>query len=119
MPIILKGILHPADAQQAMEFGVDGIIVSNHGDRQVDGAIGALEALPAICEVVQDRIPVLMDSGIRRGSDVIKAIALGAKAVLVGRPHMYGLAVAGQQGAKEVLQNIVADPRYHSRTCKI
>ena len=83
MPIILKGILHPADAQQAMEFGVDGIIVSNHGDRQVDGAIGALEALPAICEVVQDRIPVLMDSGIRRGSDVIKAIALGAKAVLV------------------------------------
>src|SRR5699024_8947653 len=82
---------------------------SNHGGRQVDGAIAALDALPEICEVIQDKIPVLMDSGIRRGSDIIKAMALGAKAVLVGRPCMYGLAVAGERGVKEVLQNMIAD----------
>jgi lactate 2-monooxygenase len=109
LPILLKGILHPEDAALAIEHGVDGIIVSNHGGRQVDGAIGALEALPSICEVVQERVPVLMDSGIRRGSDVIKAMALGAEAVLVGRPAMYGLAVAGEQGVKEVLRNMIAD----------
>ncbi len=109
LPIILKGILHPDDAELAIEHGVDGIIVSNHGGRQVDGAIGALDALPLICDVVQDRIPVLMDSGIRRGSDVIKAMALGAKAVLIGRPVMYGLAVGGEQGVKEVFRNIIAD----------
>lgn len=93
----------------ALEQGVDGIIVSNHGGRQVDGAIGALDALPRVCEVVQGQIPVLMDSGIRRGSDVMKAMALGAAAVLVGRPAMYGLAVAGQRGVKEVLTNLLAD----------
>src|SRR5699024_3449879 len=109
LPIILKGILHPDDAKRALEYDVDGIIVSNHGGRQVDGAIGALEALPAICEVVQDEIPVLMDSGIRRGTDIIKAMALGAKAVLVGRPFMYGLAVAGQKGVRTVMQNMLAD----------
>ncbi|WP_099159189.1 lactate 2-monooxygenase [Virgibacillus ndiopensis] len=109
LPILLKGILHPDDAKLALGYGVDGIIVSNHGGRQVDGAIGALEALPQVCEIVQDKIPVLMDSGIRRGSDVVKAMALGAKAVLVGRPCMYGLAVAGQRGVKEVLQNLIAD----------
>lgn len=109
LPIILKGILHPDDAKLALEHGVDGLIVSNHGGRQVDGSIGALDALPLVCDVVQDKIPVLMDSGIRRGSDVIKALALGAKAVLVGRPCMYGLAVAGEKGVKEVLQNMVAD----------
>ncbi|PWA05733.1 alpha-hydroxy-acid oxidizing enzyme [Pueribacillus theae] len=109
LPILLKGILHPDDAKQALESGVDGLIVSNHGGRQVDGAIGALDALPLICDVVQERIPVLFDSGIRRGSDVLKAVALGAKAVLVGRPCMYGLAVAGQQGVKSVLKNIIAD----------
>ncbi|MBZ5200797.1 alpha-hydroxy-acid oxidizing protein [Planomicrobium chinense] len=109
LPILLKGILHPDDAELAMRHGVDGIIVSNHGGRQVDGAIGALDALPAVCEAVQGRIPVLMDSGIRRGSDVIKALALGASAVLIGRPAMYGLAVAGEQGVKEVLRNMIAD----------
>lgn len=109
LPILLKGILHPEDAQLAMEHGVDGIIVSNHGGRQVDGAISALDALPLICDVVRDEIPVLMDSGIRRGSDVVKALALGARAVLVGRPCMYGLAVAGEQGVHEVLRNLLAD----------
>ncbi|CAM3168426.1 lactate 2-monooxygenase [Filibacter tadaridae] len=109
LPIVLKGILHPDDAKLAIEHGVDGIIVSNHGGRQVDGAIGALDALPLVCDAVQGQIPVLMDSGIRRGSDVIKALALGAKAVLVGRPCMYGLAVAGEKGVKAVLQNMIAD----------
>src|SRR5699024_9502960 len=109
LPIILKGILHPDDAKRALEYDVDGIIVSNHGGRQVDGAIGALEALPAICEVVQDDIPVLMDSGIRRGTDIIKAMALGAKAALVGRPLMYGLAVAEQEGVRTVMQHMLAD----------
>ncbi|MDY0394358.1 alpha-hydroxy acid oxidase [Virgibacillus halophilus] len=109
LPLILKGILHPEDAKLAIKHGADGIIVSNHGGRQVDGAIGALHALPKICDVVQDKIPILMDSGIRRGSDIIKAMALGAKAVLVGRPAMYGLAAAGEQGVKEVLRNMVAD----------
>ncbi len=109
LPIILKGIMHPDDAKMALEKGVDGIIVSNHGGRQVDGAVGALEALPEVAEAVGDEVPVLMDSGIRRGSDIMKAMALGAKAVLVGRPLMYGLAVAGQKGVKEVLQNMLAD----------
>ncbi|MFD1864436.1 lactate 2-monooxygenase [Planococcus chinensis] len=109
LPILLKGILHPEDARLAIEHGVDGIIVSNHGGRQVDGSISALEALPLVCEAVDGRIPVLMDSGIRRGSDVIKAMALGAQAVLIGRPAMYGLAVAGEQGVKEVLRNMIAD----------
>ncbi|GGC95548.1 L-lactate 2-monooxygenase [Thalassobacillus devorans] len=109
LPIVLKGILHPDDAKRALEYGADGVIVSNHGGRQVDGAVGALDALPGVCGVIQDKIPVLMDSGIRRGSDIIKAMALGAKAVLVGRPCMYGLAAAGQQGVQEVLQNMIAD----------
>ena len=109
LPIILKGIMHPDDAKMALEKGVDGIIVSNHGGRQVDGAVGALEVLPEVAEAVGDKVPVLMDSGIRRGSDIMKAMALGAKAVLVGRPLMYGLAVAGQKGVKEVLQNMLAD----------
>jgi L-lactate dehydrogenase (cytochrome) len=86
LPILLKGVLHPDDAKLAMEHGIDGIIVSNHGGRQVDGSISALEALPQIVDTVQEKMPVMMDSGIRRGSDVLKAIALGATAVLVGRP---------------------------------
>ncbi|WLR60013.1 lactate 2-monooxygenase [Guptibacillus hwajinpoensis] len=109
LPIILKGILHPDDAKLAIKYGADGIIVSNHGGRQVDGAIAALDALPAIVEAVENHIPVLMDSGIRRGADVFKAIALGAEAVLVGRPCMYGLAVGGENGVKQVLSNLVAD----------
>lgn len=109
LPIILKGILHPDDAKLALKHNVDGIIVSNHGGRQVDGAISALEALPLIYEVTKGEIPLLMDSGIRRGSDIIKALALGAEAVLVGRPCMYGLAVHGEEGVKAVLQHLIAD----------
>jgi lactate 2-monooxygenase len=109
LPILLKGILHPDDAKLALEHGMDGVIVSNHGGRQVDGAIPAIDALPEIVEAVQDRIPVLMDSGIRRGSDILKALSLGAKAVLVGRPYMYGLALAGEEGVKQVLRNLIAD----------
>lgn len=109
LPILLKGILHPDDAKLAIKHGADGIIVSNHGGRQVDGAVAALDALPRVLRAVGDEVPVLMDSGIRRGSDIFKALALGAKAVLVGRPCMYGLAVAGERGVKTVLENLVAD----------
>lgn len=109
LPILLKGVLHPDDAKQALEYGVDGIIVSNHGGRQVDGAVSSLDALPPIVEAVGKELPVLMDGGIRRGADVIKALSLGAEAVLVGRPCMYGLAVAGEQGVHEVLRNLLAD----------
>lgn len=109
LPIILKGILHPEDAKLALEHGVDGVIVSNHGGRQVDGAIPAIDALPEIVDVIRDEIPVLMDSGIRRGSDIVKALALGAKAVLLGRPYMYGLALAGEEGVKQVIRNLIAD----------
>ncbi len=109
LPIVLKGILHPDDARKAMDFGMDGIIVSNHGGRQVDGSISTIEALPKITEVVNGKIPVLMDSGIRGGADAFKAIALGAKAVCIGRPYVYGLSIAGQQGVYEVLRNFMTD----------
>ncbi|RAL63239.1 hypothetical protein DID88_004317 [Monilinia fructigena] len=108
-PIVLKGIQHPDDAREAVKAGVDGIVVSNHGGRQLDGAIGSLEMLPEISEAVGDKLTILFDSGIRTGVDVIKALSLGAKAVLVGRPAIYGLAVGGKQGAKQVLQGILAD----------
>jgi len=108
LPIVLKGILHPDDAQKAMDHGVDGIIVSNHGGRQVDGAIGALDALPEIVDKVPN-MPVLFDSGIRHGADMVKALALGAKAVLLGRPYVYGLAVDGENGVKHVVQRLLAD----------
>lgn len=109
LPIILKGILHPEDAQKAIDNGIDGIIVSNHGGRQVDGAISTIEALPKIVKSVNGQIPVLMDSGVRGGADMFKAIALGAKAVCIGRPFVYGLAVAGQKGVEEVINNFKAD----------
>jgi isopentenyl diphosphate isomerase/L-lactate dehydrogenase-like FMN-dependent dehydrogenase len=109
LPILLKGIQHPDDAKLAVEHGVDGIIVSNHAGRQVDNAIGALDALPAVVAAVNGRIPVLFDSGVRSGADVFTALALGASAVLVGRPYAYGLAIAGEAGAQEVLRNIIAE----------
>jgi lactate 2-monooxygenase len=109
LPILLKGILHPDDALKALDAGMDGIIVSNHGGRQVEGAIAALDALPGIAKVVGERAPVLFDSGIRCASDVIKAIALGAQAVLLGRPYLWGLALGGEQGVREVLANFLAD----------
>src|SRR5262249_8238696 len=92
LPILLKGVLHADDARRAVDLGVDGIVVSNHGGRQVDGAIASIDALPPVVAAVGDRVPVLLDSGIRGGADVFKALALGARAVLIGRPYCYGLA---------------------------
>ena len=109
LPIILKGIQQADDASRALDHGVDGIVVSNHGGRQIDGAVGSLDALPPIVATVGGRIPVLFDSGIRSGADVFKAIALGANAVLLGRPYAYGLAVAGETGACEVIRNVIAE----------
>ena len=102
-PLVLKGILSPNEARLAVEHGVDGIIVSNHGGRQLDGAIAGLDALPAIVEAVGGRIPVLVDGGIRRGADVVKALALGASACLIARPQLWGLAMAGEAGVAHVL----------------
>ena len=109
LPILLKGILHPEDAIMAAANGIDGIIVSNHGGRQVDGSIAAIDALPGVITAVDGQIPVLMDSGIRGGADMFKALALGAKAVCLGRPYIYGLAIAGSRGVQEVLKNTMAD----------
>ena len=109
LPILVKGIQHVDDAREAAARGVDGIVVSNHGGRQVDGAIASLDALPPIAEAVGDDLTVLFDSGIRGGSDIIKALALGADAVLLGRPYIWGLALEGQQGVETVLKMILAD----------
>jgi isopentenyl diphosphate isomerase/L-lactate dehydrogenase-like FMN-dependent dehydrogenase len=109
LPILLKGILHPDDARMAVDHGMEGVIVSNHGGRQLDGAVAALDALPGVAEAVGDRVVVLFDSGIRRGADVFKAMALGARCVLLGRPYCYGLAVGGEQGVRDVLKNLLAD----------
>lgn len=109
LPIVLKGVLHPDDAREAVERGVDGLVVSNHGGRQVDGAIPALDALPTVVEAVDGEIPVLFDSGIRRGADAFRAIALGADAVLLGRPYAFGLGVGGEDGVRAVLDNFLAD----------
>ena len=109
LPILLKGIQHPEDARLAVEHGVDGIVVSTHGGRQVDGALGSLDSLPRVVAAVDGRIPVLLDSGIRGGADVFKALALGARAVLIGRPYVYGLALAGEEGVRSVLKNFAAD----------
>ena len=102
--LILKGVLHPDEASQAVKHGVDAIIVSNHGGRQLNGAIASFRALPAVVQAVNGAIPVLLDGGIRRGSDIFKAVALGASAVLIGRPHLWGLSVAGKDGVQWVLE---------------
>jgi lactate 2-monooxygenase len=109
LPIVLKGILHPDDARRAIDAGMDGILVSNHGGRQVDGAIATIDALPAVVEAAGGRVPVLLDSGVRGGADMFKAVALGATAACIGRPYLWGLAVAGETGVREVIRNFVAD----------
>ena len=109
LPILLKGILSAEDARLATEHNVAGIIVSNHGGRQVDGAVAAIDALPEVVKVAKGRLPVLFDSGIRCGADMFKALALGASAICLGRPYVYGLAVAGEPGVREVIQNLLAE----------
>ncbi len=109
LPIVLKGICHPDDARSALDAGIDGVIVSNHGGRQVDGARAALDCLPDVAAAVDGRAPVLLDSGIRCGADVIIALALGAQAVLLGRPWVYGLALAGERGVTHVLRSLLGD----------
>ena len=109
LPIVLKGVLHPDDAREARERGIDAIVVSNHGGRQIDGAIASLDALPAIVDAVGEGMTILFDSGIRSGADVFKALSLGAEAVLVGRPYLWGLALDGQNGVETVLRCILAE----------
>jgi isopentenyl-diphosphate delta-isomerase len=109
LPVVLKGVLHPEDAERAVEAGVDAVAVSNHGGRQVDGAVGALAALPRVADRVGHRVDVTFDSGVRRGADAVKALALGADCVMVGRPYLYGLALAGDEGVRTVMENLRAD----------
>ena len=109
LPIVLKGVLHPEDALRAVELGVDGVVVSNHGGRQIDGEVASLDALPGVVAAVAGRIPVLFDSGIRSGADAVIALALGASAVGIGRPYAYALAIAGEEGVHELLRNFSAE----------
>ncbi len=109
LPILIKGVLHPDDARRAADAGMDGIVVSNHGGRQVDGAIGALDALPAVVAAVGSEMPVLVDGGIRTGADALKAIALGARAVLLGRPYVYALGIGGADGLTTFLRGFLAE----------
>ncbi|WP_431280140.1 alpha-hydroxy-acid oxidizing protein [Leifsonia poae] len=109
LPIVLKGVLHPDDAERAIDAGVDAVQVSTHGGRQIDGEIASLDALPAIIDRVAARIPVLFDSGVRSGADALIALALGATAVALGRPYVYALAVGGEAGVKELLRNTLAE----------
>ena len=108
-PVVVKGVVSADEARRAVDHGVDGIVVSNHGGRQVDGAIAALDALPDVAGAVGDQATILFDSGIRTGTDVVKALALGAEAVLIGRPFLYGLALAGQDGVEHVLRCLLAE----------
>lgn len=108
-PIALKGVLHPDDARRAIDAGMEGVLVSNHGGRQIDGEIASLDALPGVVSAVAGRADVLFDSGVRTGSDVMKALALGADAVLVGRPYIYGLGLGGEAGVRHVLRSLLAE----------
>lgn len=109
LPILIKGVQHPDDARRALASGADGVVVSTHGGRQLDGGVAALDVLPAVRAALGPDVPVLMDSGVRTGTDVVKALALGADAILYGRPYLYGLALAGQAGVEHVLRCLLAD----------
>lgn len=109
LPVLVKGLLRAEDAELAVDHGADGVVVSNHGGRQVDGSVASIDALPAVAEAVGDDAAVVFDSGVRRGADVLKAMALGADAVLLGRPYLYGLGLAGETGVREVVENVTAD----------
>jgi isopentenyl diphosphate isomerase/L-lactate dehydrogenase-like FMN-dependent dehydrogenase len=109
LPIVIKGILTAEDAERAVAAGAAGVVVSNHGGRQLDGAVATIDALPEIGERVAGRIPILLDGGVRRGTDVLKALALGASAVLIGRPYLWGLAAAGEAGVRRVLDLLRAE----------
>jgi L-lactate dehydrogenase (cytochrome) len=109
LPILVKGIQHPDDAREAVRRGVDGVVVSNHGGRQVDGAIPSLDALPAVAEAAGGELAILFDSGVRGGADALKALALGADAVCLGRPYIWGLALGGQAGVEAVLKMVLAE----------
>jgi 4-hydroxymandelate oxidase len=109
VPVLVKGVVHPADAVLAFEHGAQGVVVSNHGGRQLDGSIATLDALPAIVDACAGRGEILLDGGVRRGTDVLRALALGARAVMIGRPVLWGLAVAGEAGARHVLDHLRAE----------
>jgi lactate 2-monooxygenase len=109
LPILLKGVVHPDDARKAVDHGVNGIVVSNHGGRQLDGELGTLDALPSVVEAVDGKSSVIVDSGVRHGADIVKAIALGAKAVLVGRPYAYAMAGHGEAGVRHLLRCLMAE----------
>ncbi|MFN8665289.1 MAG: alpha-hydroxy acid oxidase [Thermomicrobiales bacterium] len=109
LPVLVKGIVHPEDALRALAHGAQAILVSNHGGRQLDGIVAGLDALPAVVEAVQGRVPVLVDGGVRRGTDILIALALGAQAALIGRPVHWGLAVAGEAGVRQVLSLLQAE----------
>jgi isopentenyl diphosphate isomerase/L-lactate dehydrogenase-like FMN-dependent dehydrogenase len=109
LPIVLKGVLHPDDARRALDEGVDGVIVSTHGGRQVDRSIAALDALPDVVAAVDERAPVLLDSGVRSGADALIAVALGARAVLLGRPYAWGLGLAGERGVRQVVSDVLGE----------
>jgi L-lactate dehydrogenase (cytochrome) len=109
LPILLKGVLHPDDARRALDEGADGVVVSTHGGRQVDRSIAALDALPDVVAAVDERAPVLLDSGVRSGADVFTAVALGARAVLLGRPFAWGLALAGEAGVAQVIGDVLGE----------
>ena len=109
LPIILKGIVHPDDAQAALDAGVDGLWISNHGGRQIDQSVPTLDVLPEIAERVAGRVPIVFDSGVRGGADAVIALALGATVVALGRPYAYGLGIAGETGVREVVRNVLAE----------
>jgi 4-hydroxymandelate oxidase len=104
LPVVLKGVLSPEDAVLASRYGASGLIVSNHGGRNLDTVPATIEALPRVIEAVEGRLPVLLDGGVRRGTDIVKALAYGAKAVLIGRPYLWGLGVNGSQGVEQVIR---------------